>query len=174
MTTTTSPTIVRRNHWVSLGTNNDKEQITTTFATEWRGQEVCVEVSSSRYLAGMRGELQMTPWHHYVSGGWYGNQDEKWSAKDISETARARLSDSVKSIAEAWIDTDGYRESWEASAFGDLRSQVARVDSIYAADRIETTIHQSNISDDAKVLLFGVIDSYRQFQQALADLDSTN
>lgn len=164
MTTSTPEiTVARRNHWW----NEDRETITTCFRTTWRGDSVTVEVTSDRYRTS---DGNLTDWRHFVSAGWYGDEDSKFSSRSITDTARSRLRDVVLPQVVFYTQTKEYEESKADAIVSEMRSQVARMDSVYQCGRMIQKI-QTHVKDAGRrEKLVEAVNTYERFQMLLGEI----
>jgi hypothetical protein len=121
-TTTNTPTIVRRSHWVGLDHAGrfQKEEVFTTYAATWRGRPVLVTMSADRY----EHSSGVSEWRIYASEAREEPAEGHYQGENLTDTARRRLSDQHKQVVRDWLESDDYHRS-EAQAYADALRRVA-------------------------------------------------
>lgn len=117
-----------RSHSVKLGgptdetsmSGIDREEVFPTFATDWRGVAVVVQMNANRY----RHSSGVSEWRIHVERGIEGT-DPYGRGKAISDTARSRLTDRLEPLVLEWLESDDYRQSKRAAVVHALARELA-------------------------------------------------
>lgn len=156
------PQLVSVYHGISIeGRTTHKENVAHTFLTEWRGQEVTVNMDASRYTYTEGG---LTEWRIYASRAYLGTSV---TGSMVTELARARLSERLMPLVEAWLASDAYAPSAQKAWI----NAVARIASDMRHDsrdlRAAIYRYRDRIGDDAARRLTQVADAFDVFQDTL-------
>lgn len=111
-----TPKLVRTSHDLGIDYRHVKEDVGLVFAAEWRNLPVTVEMMANRYSYK---EEDMTEWYVYARRATFGA--EVYSGEETSGTARSRLSDVCKPLAEAWLASEAYKVSRRGSFYHAMR-----------------------------------------------------
>lgn len=116
-------------HSVGLGrdidqtemSGTDREEVFPTFATEWRGAPVVVQMSADRYRYSGAG---VSEWRIYVANAIEGT-DPYGRGKALTPTAKSRLRDQLEPLVVEWLGSDEYRASRRSAVVRALSRELA-------------------------------------------------
>jgi hypothetical protein len=102
-------------HWITLGYRPEgsiREEVWLSFRAVWRGADVLVKMNANRYTHSSG----LSEWRIHCEDAREYDFDKPQAGKDLTDTARRRLSEQCEPLVFAWLGTADYRRS-ESQAY---------------------------------------------------------
>ena len=151
-----------RSHGVRIGNNGqvEHEECYPTMKAMWRGADVEVEITASRYVTADGG---WTDWRIFASSG------EDAEGKRLTEKARSKMSELAYGVVHEWLDSDEYLASRQSAFKWALRNKIR--EERYDADRVAKLVNRFSheLSDHDRATLGKAVSGLKVMLDALND-----